>query len=390
MAPMESAARLAESLRIGHMEAEVLRPGADTGDRMVAKFTCADGLVVHAIGVPQAWASSLGPTWSYVLQADKLTLVDTGGPGSIGDLEAGLEWLGYPLSAVERVILTHGHMDHDGSCFKVIAQTGAELWAHEVYGTLVGLDSQEMDQDWRRRYQNSTSTPDGPGRDESAQHRAAMAHIQEYRESARRIEVTNMVTDGLACDGLTFFYTPGHSPDELCIQYQRVLFTGDHVLPQITPHPSVGASYSNFRYSLPPAYQDKNQYYGLLTFLKSLKRVAAMAPDINVLPAHRAYFHGKFNLIGVERAQEILEHHRERCYDLLALIRKETDDMESITRRHFSSRHLEGPNFRMALSEVVSHIEFLQEAGDVEMVGKDETQVRWTGTEKYGRVIEEL
>ena len=372
-------------MRKGYMEAEVMRPGADTGDRMVAKFTCADGLVVHAIGVPQAWPSSLGPTWSYVLEADKLTLVDTGGPGSIGELEAGLEWLGYPLSAVERVILTHGHMDHDGSCFKVIAQTGAELWAHEVYSTLVGLDGQEMDQEWRRRYLDSTSFT---GR--SSQEQSAVAHIQEYRESARRVEVTNMVTDGLSCDGLTFFYTPGHSPDELCIQYQRVLFTGDHVLPQITPHPSVGSSYSKFRDSLPPAYQDKNQYYGLRAFMKSLKRVAAMEPDIMVLPAHRAYFNGKFNLVGVERAQEILEHHKQRCYDLLVLIRNDTADMETITRRHFSGRHLDGANFHMALSEVTSHIEFLQEVGDVEMVGKNESQVRWTGTENYGRVIEEL
>ena len=124
--------------------------------------------------------------------------------------------------------------------------------------------------------------------------------------------------------------------------------------------------------------------------MKSLKRVAAMEPDIMVLPAHRAYFNGKFNLVGVERAQEILEHHKQRCYDLLVLIRNDTADMETITRRHFSGRHLDGANFHMALSEVTSHIEFLQEVGDVEMVGKNESQVRWTGTENYGRVIEEL
>ena len=363
----------------------MLRPGADSGDRMVAKFTCSDGLVVHAIGVPQAWPSSLGPTWSYVLEGDKLTLVDTGGPGSIGDLEAGLEWLGYPLSAVERVILTHGHMDHDGSCFKLIARSGAELWAHEVYSTLVGQDAQDSDQERRRRYRSS-----GFFSGRLAQDQSSDAHIQEYRESSRSIEVTNMVTDGLACDGLTFFYTPGHSPDELCIQYQRLLFSGDHVLPQITPHPSVGSSYSKFRDSLPPAYRNKNQYYGLKVFMKSLKRVAAMEPDISVLPAHRAFFRGRFNLIGVERAQEILEHHQQRCYDILVLIRNNTADMESITRRHFSSRYLDGPNFHTALSEVLSHVEFLQEVGDVEMVGENGTQVRWTGTENFGRAIEEL
>ena len=178
-----------------------------------------------------------------------------------------------------------------------------------------------MDQERSRRYLSGAFFRD----------RSALAYVREYRESGRRIEVTNMVTDGLACDGFTFFYTPGHSPDELCIQYQRALFTGSHVLPEITPHPSVGSSYSTFRDSLPPAYQNKNKYYGLMAFIKSLKRVAEMEPDIRVLPAHRAYSHGRFNLIGVERAQEIVEHHRQRCYDLLVLIRKGTADVESIT-----------------------------------------------------------
>ncbi len=42
------------------------------------------------------------------------------------------------------------------------------------------------------------------------------------------------------------------------------------------------------------------------------------------------------------------------------------------------------------LVEVISNIEFLKEVGDVEMVGKDESQVRWTGSENYAQAIEVL
>ena len=202
------------------MEAEVLRPGADTGDRMVAKFTCADGLVVHAIGLPQAWPSSLGPTWSYVLEADKLTLVDTGGPGSIGELEAGLEWLGYPLSAVERVILTHGHMDHDGNCLTVVQKSGAQLWAHEVYGSLLRADRWEREMEWRRDISGF----------EAFENTEVVGRIKEHHHRSQHLSVDVTVTDGFTADGLTFYHTPGHSPDELCIQFDQFMFSGDHVL----------------------------------------------------------------------------------------------------------------------------------------------------------------
>ena len=140
--------------------------------------------------------------------------------------------------------------------------------------------------------------------------------MKEHHRRALSLTVDQPVTDGLRSEGLTYYYTPGHSPDELCIQFDKFMFTGDHVLPQITPHPSVARSHSSFRADLPEGYRGGNEIYGLKAMLRSLLRVAALDDGYAVLPAHRAYYRGRFNLVGLERAREIVEHHVLRCQDL--------------------------------------------------------------------------
>ena len=362
------------------MEPEILKSGDDSGNRMVVKYTSPDGVVVHGIGVPQAWETPLGPTWSYVIEGEHLTLVDTGCNGTVQQLEEGLEVLGYPLSAVERIVITHGHLDHDGNCFDVVKRSGAELWAHEVYSELLGVNRWEMEMEWR---QQTKGFPE-------AEDEEFIQRIQDHHRLSAQLKVSNVVRDGLVADGLTFHYTPGHSPDEICIQFEKFLFSGDHILPQITPHPSVSMSYQKFRQILPEAYRSKNEYYGLRAFFKSLKKVENLGDDITVLPAHRAVHRGKFNPIGLERVGEILEHHRDRCYRLLELVKDNPKDMASVTRKLFGDQRLDEVNFYLAYTEVMSHFEFLQDCGDVEMVGEDGRLVSSNGTERFSAAMNAL
>jgi len=355
------------------MDPEIIKAGDDAGNRMVVKYKFPDGVVVHGIGVPQAWQSSLGPTWSYVIEGDKLTLVDTGCNGSLRDLEEGLEIVGYPLSAVGRVVITHGHLDHDGNCYDVVSRSGAELWAHEVYGNLLGVSHRDRESDWRERFIGLPRTEDP----EFEQ------RFREHSDLGNKLTLTNPVTDGDVSDGLTFYYTPGHSPDELCIQYNNVLFSGDHILPQITPHPSVNMSYARFRDSLPEEYRSENLYYGLKIFINSLRRVSTLGSDITVMPAHRAYHRGKFNPIGVDRAVAIMDHHRDRCAQMIAFVQKETMEMSVITQKLFPHLSLSDRIFYAAFSEVMSHVELLEEMGDISMVGENGRSIQWDGTENY-------
>ena len=362
------------------MEPEILKSGDDSGNRMVVKYTSPDGVVVHGIGVPQAWETPLGPTWSYVIEGEHLTLVDTGCNGTIQHLEEGLEVLGYPLSAVERIVITHGHLDHDGNCFDVVKRSGAELWAHEVYSELLGVNRWEMEMEWR---QQTKGFPE-------AEDEEFIQRIQDHHRLSAQLKVSNVVRDGLVADGLTFHYTPGHSPDEICIQFEKFLFSGDHILPQITPHPSVSMSYQKFQQILPEEYRSKNEYYGLKAFFKSLKKVENLGDDITVLPAHRAVHRGKFNPIGLDRVGELLEHHRDRCYRLLELVKDKPKDMASVTRKLFGGQRLDEVNFYLAYTEVMSHFEFLEDCGDVEMVGEDGRLVSSNGTERFSAAMDAL
>ena len=39
----------------------------------------------------------------------------------------------WALTDLKRVIITHGHQDHDGNVYDLLKASGAELWAHEMY-----------------------------------------------------------------------------------------------------------------------------------------------------------------------------------------------------------------------------------------------------------------
>ena len=371
------------------LEPEILKQGDESGNRMVVRYESSSGASVCALGIPQAWETPLGPTWCYVVEGDHLTVIDPGCHGSEHYLSEGLEFLGHSLAAVDRVVVTHGHMDHDGGCLKVVRESGAQLWAHEIYGSLLLEDRWEREMHWRRQVTGF----------QAFENSETVERVKEHHRRAMQLKLDCAVTDGLRSDGLTYFYTPGHSPDELCILFDGMMFTGDHVLPQITPHPSVSRSHSSYRSVLPEAYREYNEIYGLKALLRSLLRVAAIGDSepegIAVMPAHRAYNRGQFNLVGLERATEIVDHHRSRCHDLVDILRLGHRDLASLTRDHFSHRELDDNNFFLAMTEVMSHVELLIETGEVSIEGGSGAgefggTVRWNGTESFPDFINGL
>ena len=61
---------------------------------------------------------------------DGLVLVDAGLPGHFGLLQERLTRLGYGLSDIRAVLLTHAHPDHTGLAERLRAEAGAEIWIH--------------------------------------------------------------------------------------------------------------------------------------------------------------------------------------------------------------------------------------------------------------------
>lgn len=67
----------------------------------------------------------------FALLGEQVTLVDAGGPGSAPMILRQLRKLGREPGDVERIILTHYHIDHRGAAPDLVRATGARVFIHQ-------------------------------------------------------------------------------------------------------------------------------------------------------------------------------------------------------------------------------------------------------------------
>jgi glyoxylase-like metal-dependent hydrolase (beta-lactamase superfamily II) len=160
------------------------------------------------------------------------------------------------------------------------------------------------------------------------------------------------------------YWTPGHSPGHVCFyeRTQRVILTGDHVLPTITPN-----------VSLHP--QQLGNPLG--DYLASLQRLEPLEVD-DVLPAHE---HDFKDLRG--RLRGIVEHHHERLDEMLGIVgegqRTAYEVASNVVWTIGTFDTFSHWMRRAAISETLAHLEYAVQEGRAR-------QLRGDGVVKYERV----
>ena len=371
------------------LDFELIKKGGQNGEGAVFSIKTQKGTKIYGLPTRNHYNDDvdLGPTWNYLIVTDDLTLVDTGRWGEGKRLLRMIEDLGYNPRHLNQVVVTHGHDDHDGGLSELMAGTNARLLAHETYARLKDYYPDAIIP--------SEANPHFPASCWHCEMPQSFwsVHCLDYHRERSSLTVHEAIIDGLTLKdgGITFYHVPGHSPDSLAMMVDsEVLICGDVLLPEITPHPTLERHYRLTREVLPDRYADENVLYGLRVYIKSIKRLCRlMNPDVMILPGHRLYTAGKWNRVYLEqRADEIVQHHLDRCESILSLISEGKSTLDIIVKSHFDESMLKGTGNMLAREEIFSHLELLHNAGDIRSINNGNL-VR-TGTTGFEGLIRSL
>ncbi len=289
----------------------------------------------------------------YVIEGDDgVTLIDCG-TATVEGYEAigmGLSMLGHTFGDIRQVVGTHLHVDHMALAGRLVAETGCEFVMHRVAEQRL-----ERYNDWSIGFSQLQRLAELHGA--SPDELAALGTLTTRPDwAATGIPPTAPVEDGTSVAvnrhrSLTIVHTPGHDPAHICLVDSEtgLVFSGDHVLPRITPVVLVSSDGSDV----------------LAQYFESLRRIIELEAR-TTLPAH-----GPVIPRGSERARQILLHHRRRLDDILHLTARQPMSGWALMQAMFRP-NLDVFHQRLAFGEVLAHTQHLLATGRLTELEVDE------------------
>lgn len=305
---------------------------------------------IHLIPAPLPFDS---PPWvnTYVIESgDGLLLIDCGTDWDPGRraLSEGFVALGLDEAAIHTLVVSHLHPDHVGMSARLVRELGCRFVMHERASRLVHRYNDTPG--YARRLTGVASLHGMP----EALVAAATARGRE--DWMPLIDPPDhVVEDGDEIDlghgrALSVVHTPGHEQAHICLRDTRtgVLFSGDHVLPRISP----------------VIMYDEDVGDPLGDYIDSLHRLLTLGIGLTY-PAH-----GTLIDRGDERARQILLHHDRRLRDMAELVAEGDTTAWTVVTKSFRP-NLSPTDARLAFLETISHLEHLRLRGRIEMVDRD-------------------
>ncbi len=317
---------------------------------------------VHRIPLPMPNDGLQAVNVYAIADGDRLALIDGGWAlqESRDALAAGLASIGRGIDDISRILVTHVHRDHftqavtlRRECRAPISLGGGERGTLELI-IEAGLQGFVGQLEQLRRC----------GADDVADRLAELT--PRVAGEPTDWEMPDYWLDGdvdirLADRTLRAIPTPGHTRGHYVFldRAARLLFSGDHVLPHITP--SIGLE-------AVPARRPLADYLGSLELLLTM-------PDAALLPAH-----GPVTDSVHARVRELLQHHASRLEECRAVVEagartaRQAAGRLGWTRRGRHFDDLDVFNQMLAVMETAAHLDVLCDRGLLQVLDSPTTR----------------
>jgi len=308
---------------------------------------------VHQITLPTPFP--VGPVHVYLLEGEPLTLVDTGPrtPEALQKLEEGLSELGYGVVDLQQIIVSHAHADHFGLTATLAETSGAAVLAHpRCASQLDGQSERGGSLQWYAGLLRKAGMP------LAVQLRVAggFRHVNSHSDP---VQVTRLLGEG---DSVRMgeavwqvLHTPGHSADLICLYQEeaRLLLGSDHLIKHISSNAIIE----------PPEHKGADRRRPLVEYWASLQRVAEM--DIGLvlsghgdpIEEHRALIEKRFSF------------YQKRLQSIRRGLRDGPRTVWAIVQQLFP--RLGGIDTFLAVSEILGHLDAMEDAGEVRVISED-------------------
>ena len=291
-------------------------------------------------------------------------LIDTGWDDeALASLQKQLTKIGIGFEDITQIVVTHSHPDHYGLASRLKQLCGAKLALHyleiDVIESRYRNESDflsRLDQWWR-----VNGVP--------------VTGLTKFREDFQKITrgfISPVLPDTTLHGGETIatgvfnlqvLWTPGHSAGHISLYEpnQKILFTGDHILPNITTNIGVGLLLSQSSNS------PLDDYIGSLNQIKQL--------EVNlVLPGHENRFVGL-----KKRVEALIQHHKQRTAEVAKTIKTEPKTTYKVATELTWMPEIKGVSWqdldpwsqKLAIAETAAHLECLRTSGKADKFFRD-------------------
>jgi glyoxylase-like metal-dependent hydrolase (beta-lactamase superfamily II) len=298
---------------------------------------------LHRITLPTPFA--IGDVNAYLVESAPLTLIDCGvrTPETLQVLTESLAQIGYAVRDIQRLFITHHHVDHVGLAEDIVRESGAAVWTHPFNCAWLERpdETRAISAAFMEQFFHENGVPD-----EALRTLAKSNRYLAKLTGTTKVDVT--VSEGDSIDLLgqqwQVYHTPGHAGGLVCL-YQpetRMMLSSDQLLRDVSSNALLE----------PPLPPNVDRPRRLLDYIREIERMAALEIEV----AHTG--HGEPIYDVRSRVAARLEFYQQRMDKLYGLFERQPQHLYTLTQRLFP-KAIEAEPF-LTLSETLGHLDLLE------------------------------